>query len=89
MKKQIWKFKLEPGEFSIHMPQDAVVIAVQAQGDEPCIWALVNPNAKQQIRDFVTVPTGHPFDVEGLEYLGTFQLQRGALVFHTFEDVGP
>ena len=83
--KEIWKFQIGPGEDSFEMPDGAVVIAVQTQRETPCMWAVVDPAAPKKLRTFRTVGTGHPFDLEGLEYLGTFQLQGGALVFHTFE----
>lgn len=35
-------------------------------------------------RKFRIVPTGGKFDIEGLEYLSSFQL-GGELVFHVFE----
>ena len=85
--KEIWKFPIGPGMDSFQMPVGAVVLAVQVQREQPCIWVVVDPAAPKQPRSFFTVGTGHQFDSRGFEYLGTFQLQDGALVFHTFEVV--
>lgn len=81
MTSSIWKFPLAE---EIEMPKKAKVLTVQVQRDIPCIWAVVDPSADREVRRFVIVGTGHSMNRKG-PYIGTFQLEGGALVFHVFE----
>ena len=86
--KTIWKFPLGVAdEQTIEMPQGAKVLAVQVQGEQVCVWVLVDPHADKERRTFYIVGTGHDLwdDWGRLRHLGTFQLRGGALVFHVFE----
>lgn len=50
------------------------------------MWALVDPEAPKAKRGFVTLGTGHKFpEAERFHFIGTFQLDEGALIFHLFE----
>jgi hypothetical protein len=69
----------------IEMPQGAKPLAVQVQGGQPCLWALVDPDRPKEVRRFLTFGTGHPVSENVGAYLGTFQLIAGSLVFHLFE----
>ena len=100
---KIWKFPIPvQDEIQIEMPKGAKVLTVQIQVMDPaalkvgetieqvCLWALVNPEAEKEIRQFRMVGTGHSImHAEKLTYIGTFQMQGGALVFHLFERVRP
>lgn len=86
--KRIFKYPLKvDGVQAVAMPEGAIVLTVQTQGDTPCVWAEVHPDAKPIKRKFVTYGTGHPM-TDGLaqHYVGTYQLGGGALVFHVFTD---
>ena len=83
--KQIWKFELGP-DAKIEMPLGANILCVQTQYDKPQIWALVDPTARTIRRRFRTYGTGHIMPVNPGEYIGTFQLHNGSLVFHVFEE---
>lgn len=86
--KTIWKFPLAVTDFQkVDMPLGAKVLAVQPQGDQVCLWALVDPAAENDRRGFWIHGTGHPIEHEKHlgAYIGTFQLRGGALVFHVFE----
>lgn len=87
MKKQIWKYPFEvSGRFSILIPKDAQILSVQTQNETPCIWALVNIEAKDEERDFTIIGTGHPVEVlPEMKFIGTFQLEGGTFVGHLFE----
>jgi hypothetical protein len=98
----IWKFEVPVQDnIQIEMPKGARILSVQAQrnlaaltvGDpieQVCLWALVNPEATKEIRGFRMVGTDHPIQhSEKLTYIGTFQMQGGALVFHLFEKGRP
>ena len=84
----IWKFELEKEDIqSIQMPVGAEILCLQMQGGKPCIWALVNPQADNETRGFITYGTGHVVPTEPYNhiYIGTYQLFSGDLVFHVFE----
>lgn len=89
--KTIWKFELDITDGQeITMPSlNAPIIAVQAQNDKICLWAVVNPEFKQpQIRKIFIVGTGNPFpDVQSFRYLDTVQTHDGRAVWHVFEEV--
>jgi hypothetical protein len=70
--------------FTLTMPLGAQVLCMDMQGSVPHIWALVDPSQGPEVRHFRLAGTGH--DIEGaVEYLGSFQMHGGALVFHLFE----
>ncbi len=87
----IWKFKVEPSEaFPVSMPQGATLLDVQVQGAgldaEVFVWALVDSGAPHAWRNLSVVGTGHDAGRLGeAEYVGTFQLGQGTLVFHLFD----
>jgi len=86
--KTIWKFKIELEDtFSIEMPKDAEILTIQEQESLIQMWALLNPNAEKEIRNFEIFGTGHPVGEGVRKYIGTFQLREGRLVFHLFERI--
>lgn len=70
----------------LFMPLGAEVLCVQMQGEQPCIWAKVDPSSAMQVRTFELRGTGHELGAVG-KYLGTFQMLNGGLVFHLFDSV--
>ena len=94
--KTIFKYGLTPDdEVHIAMPQGAVILSCQTQGDFPVIWALVDPERPGVTRRFYVCPTGAPVPprvasdlqaTDGPRFLSTIQLAGGALVFHIFYD---
>jgi len=88
--RQIWKYPLDLEQTAINMPKDAQVLAVQAQGTVPMLWAMVDPEAELERRQFYTFDTGHniPDDLI-LSFIDTFQIRDGMYVFHVFEEVVP
>lgn len=82
----IWKFPLQHAALqAVTMPAGARVLAVQLQHGAPALWALVDPAQPTTLRAFRIVGTGHPFEAEGLQYVGTFQTAHGEFVGHVFE----
>lgn len=82
----IYKYPLAlVDEQHVEMPAGADVLCVQIQDGRPCIWAKVDVRSTPTARLFYVVGTGHPMPVKAQEYVGTFQMQDGALVFHVFE----
>lgn len=90
--KTIWKFPiLLLVETSVEMPKGARILTVQAQLDQPQVWAVVDPEAPREMRRFRWIATGRPeedYAFDGV-YLGTVQLQGGGFVFHLFEEGMP
>jgi hypothetical protein len=86
--KTIWKYKLTPdGLITIEMPKGAQVLSVKPQGDDVCLWALVDPSAEVKDRKFMIFGTGHDVPNIDLCFIDTFMLFEGGLVFHVFEVV--
>lgn len=76
--------------FAVEMPRGAQILDVQVQRGTPQMWALVDPAAPIERRQFRLVGTGHHFKLfedQQPKHVGTFQLDSGALVFHLFEIV--
>lgn len=59
MKKQIWKFPINPNKVIIEMPKDAEILTIQSQYEIPCIWALVDPDGEKELRHLEVYGTGH------------------------------
>ena len=88
MERQVWKYSLAvETRQDVMMPKGARVLTVQVQQGQPCVWALVDPHTDPDDYWPVTLctyGTGHPMPGDPGEYVGTFQLSGGALVFHVF-----
>lgn len=88
MIKKIFKYPIPVADaFEISLPENAQILTVQAQFEDACLWALVDPEARTEIRILRIFGTGHPVDgpINNLKYISTFQLNGGQLVFHVFE----
>jgi hypothetical protein len=68
------------------MPMGADILSIQVQQGIPTIWAMVDPDAPQVMREFRCLGTGYPVP-KGLpmRFIDTVQLMDGELVFHVFE----
>ena len=71
----------------IRMPVGAIVLSVGVQFGAPFVWAMVDPTQPGEERRFRFAGTGHPLGDfgGGARFVGTFQMDGGALVFHLFE----
>ena len=77
--------------FSLDLPAGAKILTVQAQRDEPQIWALVDPEERTMVpHNFRVAGTGHDIKEykDSLIYIGTFQLIEGNFIGHLFEIIG-
>lgn len=87
MSRVIYKYPLQiANEQRLEMPMGAEILCVQAQGDVPCIWAIVDPAHPVTERKITIKGTGHRFSPDESQgtYLGTIQTQNGSLVWHVF-----
>lgn len=84
----IWKYTLTlAGIQSIDMPKGARIVHVESQFEQPCVWAIVDPNAEKEAREFGILTTGLSFNEAECSYLGSFLLRNGAFVGHLVEPV--
>ena len=85
--RTVWKFPVPLDDsFDIEMPAGSEILCVQTQRGEPCIWAEVSTEAERKPRSFRLFGTGHSQDIDAwVEYVGTFQVKEGDLVFHIYE----
>lgn len=85
MAKTIFKFPLQvQDEQRLIMPVGAQILTVQIQKETPCLWALIDLNAKREAVNIGIYGTGNPVPDNIKTYVGTFQLLEGNLVFHVF-----
>lgn len=83
--RTIWKWSLALTDVqALQIPRGAKLLSVQMQGELPQLWALVDPSEPRDMRTIRIIGTGHPIDEHPGEYVGTFQMRDGALVFHVF-----
>jgi hypothetical protein len=90
VKKVVWKYMLaQTHEQVLELPANAHILTVQTQRKQPCLWALVDATLPLERRKIVIVGTGNEDDVLAglLNYIGTFQTNDGAYIWHVFEDV--
>jgi len=89
--KTVYKYPLEvTDQQTVRLPRDHKVLCVQTQYDKPFIWALVDTQSPNFDYLFHTIATGAPADrVKSRQYIGTYQLHDGALVFHVFMNETP
>lgn len=84
---RVWKWTLAAiDRQTIEMPAGAKLLTVQMQGDMPQLWALCdNATIAKQKRHIAIYGTGNPMSDEPGDYIATFQMHSGSLVFHAFE----
>lgn len=82
---QVWKFSLavQDQQF-LKVPKRGQLLCIQVQREVPCLWALVDPTAAYATVEIRIAGTGHELGGAPGEYVGTFQLRGGSLVFHVF-----
>jgi hypothetical protein len=85
--KKIYKYPVViDDEFCIAMPEEAQILSVQTQNGSPFLWALVDIKNISENRKFCLRGTGHLFKGNEGRFIGTFQLQNSAFIFHLFEE---
>lgn len=79
---------LHENELIIRMPRLAMILCVQIDEKDgnPYIWALVATNTEMIDHKFLLYGTGHETNpCISKEYIGTFQVDKGAFVGHLFK----
>lgn len=73
---RIWRFPLQIEQRQlVHVPAGAVFLDVSVGEDsQPCVYALIDPDAQAEPSVVTVVTTGEEFDPDGMTYLGTFKI---------------
>lgn len=92
MTQVIYKYKLNAnGLNELFIPKNGKILCVQEQRGEPHIWVLIDKDQTiEEKRKFIIIGTGHDCNIDLLtehDYVGTFQLGFGELVFHVFVEM--
>lgn len=83
----VYKYPLEMDEGQIVlMPKGSKVLHVHEQRGRICLWALVNPDEKdEEARSISVRGTGRSMTENPGTYLGTVHVAIGVYVFHVWE----
>lgn len=74
----------------LQMPKGAKPLCAQTQHGEPYLWAAVDADAPNVEHIINIAGTGHErSDISVGQYVGSFQMLEGALVFHVFDGGEP
>ncbi len=65
------------------MPENAQILSIQCQGNEPQIWALVDTDKPTEERTFRIFGTG--YELNGFEGAHIATFQQPPFVWHVFE----
>ena len=85
MAHRIWKYPLELFDRqSLSMPAGAQPLSVQVQDGALFLWAYVDPSRAADPRQVRIIGTGRPIEYNPGRYVGTVQMEGGALVWHVF-----
>ena len=82
--KTVWKYTLSPVSY-LMIPKGSKVLFVDNQKEIAQLWALVDPSQEKESREFVVYGTGHDVPDNPGNYVGSFLMSSGSLVFHVFE----
>ncbi len=88
--KTIFKYRLDPATTERHilsMPVGATILVAQNQAETVTLWAEVDDTYPVEDREFLVAQTGQPCPIlrRKKQFLGTVQLDGGALVLHVYE----
>lgn len=83
--KTVYKTELEATTTYVVLPANSSPVCLQMQQEIPCIWWQV-PDTEAVLKRFEVFifGTGNPQPTQALNYIGTFQLEEGSLVFHVY-----
>ena len=82
--KTVWKSVLEIKDVqSLDIPHGAEFLSAQIQQGNLCVWYRCDPAETKVKRYFSIVGTGNDCPPDW-EYISTFQIFQGDLIFHVF-----
>lgn len=88
MSKVIFKYPLKVTDRqSINIPEGSKIISCQFQFGTLCLWAIVDPEMKPEVRHIEIYGTGNPTELlmDNYKFIATVQAYRGELIYHVFE----
>jgi len=82
---RIFKYTLDTiDEQVIKLPEFYKILSLKVQNNTPRLYVLINDKIEEEKEIRIRIyGTGHPVDEVG-EFIGTYQLSNGQLVFHAF-----
>lgn len=97
MRQTIHKYSIDlHWSQTVSMPCGARILTAQFQGDQLCLWALVDQDEKMMLRKILIFGTGHKINVpigttnEGVDepvYSYVSTVQKDGHVWHIFADL--
>lgn len=89
MIERVYKYPLPIGDWvSVTMPEGAVPLSVQVQGNELCLWARVEIGKPPVLHHIRIAGTGHDLGSNVGRHIDTFQIHGGRIVLHAFAEKG-
>ena len=85
--KIIYKYLLQVADKQVlQLPLGYKILSLQVQNEMPCLWLEMNlDETKKVLVPLYTFGTGRTFsNLPELKYIGTYQLEGGALVLHAY-----
>lgn len=82
--KTVHKYAIGAGANELKVPRGAKPLAVQVQNSAVQLWALVETTHELADVRVTVVGTGRELRGDVGNYVDTFQIAGGALVFHVF-----
>ena len=85
---RVLKYEIEIGDyFEIEMPNGAQILKAECQHNIPYLWVLADLERLSVKKTFRFAGTGHPINhrKDELQFVSTFQMEKGNLIFHIFE----
>jgi len=82
---KIYKYPIRDTAVTLEIPELARILSVREQRGQIMLWALVEPDAPLRERRIVIIGTGHDMPNGRLDFIETFFMANGDLVFHAFE----
>lgn len=83
---KIYKYALDVTDRQDVLMPDGEILCVQMQYGQPMLWVLVDPDAPIVKRVISTYGTGNLIPEGKRQYIGTYQMSAGTLVWHVFEE---
>jgi hypothetical protein len=89
---RVYKYTLKPETRQvIEMPKGAEILSTGVDvlvSDNLCLWALVDEDARPEMRTIRIHGTGHDVpESSKLRFIGTAFMRQHSLVWHVFEEV--
>ncbi|CAM0107421.1 hypothetical protein VPH234P10_0076 [Vibrio phage 234P10] len=87
MSQSVWKYPLLViDEQVIEVPEGAEPLKVEMQNGELCLWMLVDTDVSFCHKKVLVFGTGHRIEdpLDRSDYVDSFMMHGGALVFHVF-----